>query len=108
MEYLGHIIGEGEVTIPEAKVTAIREYVRPKTQRDVRAFLGTTGYYRKFIREYAAKAKPLTASLRKYEPMKVVWTEDMETAFNALKKALCDVCALTMKTNMLYIQMLVT
>ena len=95
VEYLGHIIGEGEVTIPEAKVTAIREYVRPKTQRDVRAFLGTTGYYRKFIREYAAKAKPLTASLRKSEPMKVVWTGDMETAFNALKKALCDVCALT-------------
>ncbi len=74
LEYLGLIIGDGEVTVPETKVTAITEYVRPKTQKDIKAFLGTTGYYRKFIKDYAAKARPLTTSLRKSEPMKTVWT----------------------------------
>ncbi len=98
LEYLGHIIGDGEVTVPEAKVTAIREYVRPKTQKDIKAFLGTTGYYRKFIKDYAAKARPLTASLRKSEPMKTVWTEEMEIAFDTLKNVLCEVCTLTIPT----------
>ena len=49
LEYIGHQIGDGMVAIPEHRVTAVKEYVKPNTKKIVRAFLGTTGYYRRFI-----------------------------------------------------------
>ena len=47
-EFLGHIVGEGKVSPAELKVKAVREFCQPKTKRQVRQFLGLTGYYRKF------------------------------------------------------------
>ena len=58
--YLGHVVGEGKVSVPEARVAAIRNFKKPHTKSDLRAFLGTVGYYRKFIRDYAQVAHPLT------------------------------------------------
>ena len=52
LEYLGHRIGGGIVEVPEARVKAMAEFRQPVTKKDVRAFLGTTGYYRKFIPGY--------------------------------------------------------
>lgn len=57
------------ITRPEKnKLSAIREYTVPKTKKDVRAFLGLTGYYRRFIPNYASIAKPLTDLTRKITP----------------------------------------
>ena len=53
LEYLGHEIGHGLVSVPEARVKALRDYHRPKHQKGLRAFLGTAGYYRKFIPDFA-------------------------------------------------------
>ncbi len=44
LEYLGHRIGGGQVAVPQAHVEAMKEYRRPKTQKDLRAFLGSVGY----------------------------------------------------------------
>ncbi len=49
LEFLGHEIGEGVVCVPEARVQAIREHPLPKTRRQLRAFLGLVGFYRRFI-----------------------------------------------------------
>jgi len=49
VEFLGHRIGRGQISPQLAKTTAIREFVQPKTKRDLRAFLGLTGYYRRFV-----------------------------------------------------------
>ena len=45
----------------------------PKT-KDVRAFLGLTGYYRKFIPKYATLAAPLTELTKKQQPNCLVWS----------------------------------
>ena len=45
------------------KVSCIKELPQPKTLTEVRAFLGATGYYRRFIDGYAKTAAPLTALL---------------------------------------------
>ncbi len=47
--YLGHIVGGGRIAMEEAKIAALRDYLRPITKRDVRAFLGLAGYYRRFV-----------------------------------------------------------
>ena len=79
-------------------MTAIANYVKPTTKKGVRAFLGTTGYYRKFVAGYGRLAKPLTSMTRKLEPEQVCWTSEGNQAFVALRKSLCSACMLTIPT----------
>ena len=44
-----HVVGQGQVHPLVAKVRAVQEYTQPKTKKDVRAFLGLCGYYRRFV-----------------------------------------------------------
>ena len=60
IQYLGHILGiEGIKPVP-AKTEAIRAMHPPVNPKQVHAFLGLVGYYRKFIKNFAKIAKPLT------------------------------------------------
>ena len=59
LSYLGHLVGVGYVSVPEARVRAIKEYRRPVTRRDLRVFLGTVGYYWRFIQGFAGRAGSL-------------------------------------------------
>jgi hypothetical protein len=86
LEYLGHIIGiEGVATNP-AKILAVQQWSPPKTQRQLRGFLGLAGYYRKFIQHYDILAKPLTELLKKDVPYK--WTNVEQQAFDMIKHKL--------------------
>ena len=86
--YLGHQIGHGGVRPEQAKVLAIKQMAQPKKKKDVRAFLGITGYYRCFIRDYATIAQPLTDLTKKGVPEEVPWSMPCEEAFRKLKGAL--------------------
>ncbi len=57
--YLGHVIGDGHMSIPDARVAAIRDHPRPVTKRQLRSFLGLLSSYRKYVRDYGSKAAPL-------------------------------------------------
>ena len=48
-----------------------------------------TGYYRRFIANYAEIASPLTDLVKKSAPNKVLWSDGCNSAFNTLKKLLC-------------------
>ena len=88
--YLGHVEGGGKVQVETSKVEAIEKMQPPKTKKEVRMFLGLTGYYRKFIPNYATIATALSDLTRKSQPNRVTWTADCEEAFRRLKKALCS------------------
>ncbi len=49
----------------DSKVLAIKRFPQPKTVENVRSFLGLAGYYRSFIKGFAAIASPLTRLLKK-------------------------------------------
>ena len=55
----------------------------PKTQTDVRSFLGHAGYYRRFIKDFSKIASPLFVLLMKNAKFK--WTDGCQKAFNELK-----------------------
>ena len=86
--YLGHRIGYGGVRPEESKVKAVQDICRPQTKKEVRSFLGLTGYYRRFIKDYATIATPLMDLTKKGKPEQVKWTDQCENAFQTLKKAL--------------------
>ena len=65
--YLGHRIGREGVRTEISKVAAIQAMAQPHTKKDVRIFLGMTGYYRWFIKDYATIAKPLTELTRRQQ-----------------------------------------
>ena len=88
--YLGHIVGNGLVRPDPDKVRAVLEFPTPHTKKQIRSFLGLSGYYRRFIRDYATIATPLTNLTKKKLPDKVQWTDTCAQAFGLLKKALTD------------------
>lgn len=64
VEFLGHIIKNGVIRSSERKTEAVKRFAEPKNIRQLQAFLGLTGYFRKFIANYARIARPLTDFLR--------------------------------------------
>ena len=81
-------VGNGIVRLALDKVEAAQAFAVPQTITDVRAFLGLTGCYRKFIPNYATIAFPLTDLTKKTGPNQVCWYSHCETAFNKLKALL--------------------
>jgi len=71
---LGYIVGNGQIKVDPRKVKAMVEYPLPTTKKELRCFLGMTGYYRKFIDNFAKIAAPLTDCTKKDEPNKINWT----------------------------------
>ena len=87
--YLGHVVGNGTVKPEHGKLEAVQGFPIPETKSQVRAFLGLTGYYWRFIPDYSSIAAPLTDLTKKYAPTRVIWSEACEAAFQKLKEILC-------------------
>ncbi|KAJ1142020.1 hypothetical protein NDU88_008348 [Pleurodeles waltl] len=87
--YLGHLVGGGQVQPLQPKIQTILDWAAPKTQTQVRAFLGLTGYYRRFVKGYGSIVTALTELTSKKMPKKVNWTVECQQAFDTLKQAMC-------------------
>ncbi len=84
--FLGHYVSCEGVEVDPMKTAAMQDWPTPRTVKDVRAFLGLASYYRRYIPNFASAVTPLTGLTKK--DAKLIWNDDCEQAFLALKKAL--------------------
>lgn len=86
IDCLGHNVSAAGISMHQDKVQAILTWPPPDNLAQLQSFLGLAGYYRRFIKDFAKIAAPLTALTRKDHAY--TWTSDQDTAFAALKQAI--------------------
>ena len=99
LEYLGHIIGGGELAVPGHRAAAMANYLQPRTKKELRSFLGAASYYRQFVQGYARLSSELSPMTAKSAPSVVCWSAEGLEAFTRLKVSLVDVCVLTVPSH---------
>jgi hypothetical protein len=93
VEYLGHLAGKDGVMVDPKKIEAMQDWPHPKTLKILGGFLGLTGYYHKFVKNYGKIATPLTTLLKKNS---FTWTLATAQAFQTLKTAMCTTLVLAL------------
>ena len=89
--FLGHILSENGVAVDPRNTDKVQNFPVPKTQKQLRGFLGLCNYYRRFVKNFARICIPLNALLknevkRNFSPSD--WTSECQNAFETLKEAL--------------------
>ena len=86
LHFLGHMVDQEGIHTADDKIKAIQNFPTPKSIENVRSFLGLSGYYRSFIRNFSSIASPLNILLRK--ETQFTWGAAQERSFQELKHAL--------------------
>ena len=92
IQYLGHILSTKAIQPFTSKTQAIQKMHPSTTPKQVHSFLGLVGYYRKFIKDFAKIAKPLT--LLTCQQVKFEWTPAHHEAYQKLKESIIQALSL--------------
>jgi len=87
VKFLGWVVNQEGVRPDPAKVRAVQDWPRPETIKQLQGFLGLANYHRTHMPDFAGIADPLYR-LTKKGAKKLVWNDDAEKAFRALKDCL--------------------
>lgn len=86
LEYLGYEISVSGIRPGKGKIIAVEQFPTPRNVHEVRQFIGLASYFRKFIKNFAIIARPLTDLTRK--ECTWCWDTDQQSSFKELKDAL--------------------
>ncbi|XP_033127436.1 uncharacterized mitochondrial protein AtMg00860-like [Anneissia japonica] len=86
VEFLGRIVGDDTLSVPDTDVQTVQEWPTPKNVKELQQFLGLTNYHREFISNFADIAAPLYRLTCKDSDFD--WGEQQQRAFQLLKAAL--------------------
>ena len=87
IHYLGHLISPEGISPSPNKLDSIKQMPVPNSAKEIKQFLGLTGYYRKFVPRFVDISRPLTTLTKKDAKFK--WTSACQKSFELLKEALC-------------------
>jgi Reverse transcriptase (RNA-dependent DNA polymerase)/RNase H-like domain found in reverse transcriptase len=87
IEFLGVKVENRTVQMDDEKVHKVQQWLIPTNVTEIRKFLGFTGYYRYFIQNYSAIARPLLELTHKATPWH--WTDRQQEAFETLRNKMC-------------------
>ncbi|GFY35648.1 hypothetical protein TNCV_2619391 [Trichonephila clavipes] len=93
IQFLGHIVESGTIKPSPTKTLAVRKFPEPTTIKQVQSFLGLTGYFRKYIKDYSKIAKPLSDLTRKenlFVFFCLFFGTQQKEAFEKLKKIMSN------------------
>ena len=88
LKYLGHIVSADGVRPNPETVDQVRNSPAPTDLKQLRAWLGLANYYRRFVRNFAGLAVPLTRLTRKNARFE--WSDECAEAFDAIKRAVSE------------------
>lgn len=88
VKYLGHIIENNTVRPLRDNLISIQEFPIPRTQKNIRQFLGKINFYHQYIPKCTIILKPLHNLLKKKQ--KFVWSAECQNSFDEIKKLLCS------------------
>ena len=83
---LGHIVSERGIEVDSEKIRAILDMPAPRTEREIKSFLGRLQYINRFISRLTDICEPIFCLLRKSQP--TVWDDDGQHAFEKIKECL--------------------
>ncbi|RVW63637.1 Retrovirus-related Pol polyprotein from transposon 412 [Vitis vinifera] len=83
---LGHIVSERGIEVDPEKIRAILDMPTPRTEKEIRGFLGRLQYISRFIARLTDICEPIFRLLRKNQP--TVWNDDCQRAFERIKECL--------------------
>ena len=89
VEFLGHFVGRDTMSIPEHRTSALAQHTRPKSKKRLRAFLGSVGFYRRYLPHLADTTAVLTPLTSKQAPQTVEWTDEGVSAFQHICHFFC-------------------
>ena len=89
MKYLGHIIGSGKHRPDPQRLQAVEGMKPPSTKKQLQSVLGLFNYYRDYVPNFAAIAKPLTDLTAQRKPKLLIWGESEQRAYELLKDKIC-------------------
>jgi hypothetical protein len=89
VDYLGHVIRPGQLSVAEKNTAALKYMTHPTTQTELRSFLGLFNVYRRFVKGFAKISAPLNILLRKGEtPQLSPLSPEQAFAFDTLRSSL--------------------
>ena len=88
VRYLGCICGDGHLFLDPQKCDAIHKMVIAKDITSIRSFLGLTGFYRRWVKNYAEMSRHLSALTKKGVDIKSTWGPIHDKAITDLKAAI--------------------
>ncbi|TPX37422.1 hypothetical protein SmJEL517_g00640 [Synchytrium microbalum] len=83
VEFLGVTVTSKGFRMAPSKVKAVAEWPTPVNLKQVQSFIGFANFYRRFIKDFAKVAKPLTDLSQKETPF--IWTDKEDLAFKSLR-----------------------
>ena len=90
VSFLGHVISSQGIKKCPSYIEKIENFPKPENVNQLRRFLGLANFQRKFVDNFSVIAKPLSKLTNGSKRKPIVWTEEMDVAYNKIKEKLVE------------------